>query len=395
MTGKPRDRAIRAALALLHQPGAAGASEAWQTVGQIGRIGAHLRSAVDEAAAFRALDAPEVCGTCGTPGTPDALGTLGGYPGAAESWTAAATELADRLEEAVAWWTAGSGFSWPAWDESSAAALGTLLCELDALAAALLTAAGYDPSPCTSASGFSSGSTSGFSFAAMTVPTADAGIDADADLDADVHGGGPVRRRPVRRRGYGGRLVPSIGLAAVAAVGVLGGITVAATQVGKTEVPKRAIVSEPVPYTLHDAEPSAAAGGGGSPGARQTQGAAAPGTAQQAAPSGNPISPASAAAAPSSGIPVSASGATGAAGSPGAPGTPGTTPVPPQGSKTPQPRDGGAPPSIPAVVPDPRQLDGVVSDIRAQAEQLQAEQLRELAERMQAAMGLETGLRTP
>jgi hypothetical protein len=361
MTGKPQDRAIRAALALLHQPGAAGADgagEAWRTVEEIGRIGGRLRSAIDEAAVFRTLEAPETCGTCGTPAT------LGTWSSEAGPWTAAATQLAERVEEATAWWTAGSGFCWPAWDESSAAALGTLLCELDALAAALLIAADHDPAPSPA-------------FPAVAVG---AGTGAETETDTGADGTEPDVRHRVRRRGPGGRLVPSIGLAAVAVVGVLGGITVAATQVGQTGVAKRAIASEPVPYTLHDGEPSTAAGGRENPGTQQTRGTAAPGTAQQPAAPGGPISLASAVAAPSNADPASASGS---------PGAPGTAPVAQQGSKTPQPRDGGAPPSIPvAVMADPQQLADVVSDIRAQAERLQAEQLRELAERMRAAMGL-------
>ena len=357
MTSKPQDRAIRAALALLHQPGKAGAGsagEAWRTVEEIGRIGGRLRSALDEAAVFRTLEAPETCGTCGTPAT------LGTWSSEAGPWTAAATQLVERVEEATTWWTAGSGFCWPAWDESSAAALGTLLCELDALAAALLTAAEHDPAP------------------SPAFPAVDAETETETGAGAD--GMEPEVRRQGRRRGPGGRLVPSIGLAAAAVVGVLGGITVAATQVGQTGVPKRAIASEPVPYTLHDGEPSTAAGGRENPGTQQTRRTAAPGTAPQPAAPGGPISPASAVTAPSNADPATASGS---------PGAPGTAPVTQQGSKTPQPRDGGAPPSIPvAVVADPQQLDNVVSDIRAQAERLQAEQLRELAERMRAAMGL-------
>lgn len=305
MTGKPRDRAVRAALALLHQPGAAGAGEAWRTVGEIGRIGEQLRSALDEAGAFRTLGAPEACETCGTPGT------FATWSGGAGPWTAAATQLAERLEEAATWWTEGSEFRWPAWDESSAEALGTLLCELDALAAALLTAAEYGPAPA-----------SAFPDAAVDAVTdtdalmaAETGTDANADgMDTDVT---DVPRHPVRRRGAGGRLVPSIGLTAVAVVGVLGGITVAATQAGRSGVPQRAIASEPVPYTLHDAEPTAAAGGETAAAQQtqgQTQGTATPGTARQGGASGAPISPASAIAAPSNADPVSVSG------SPGAPG---------------------------------------------------------------------------
>jgi hypothetical protein len=359
MRDKPRDRAIRAALTLLHQPGADGASGAWRTVGELGRIGVQLRSAVDEA-----MTGIETFGT---------LATLGARPGGgAEPWTAAATELAERLEEAAAWWTVGSDFSWPAWDESSSAALGELLCELDALAAALLTAAGSDAPPPPASPLFPPG--------AEPAPGAQAGAPrsvgaAEAELadviELDAH------RRSGRRRGhgYGGRLVPSIGLAAAAVVGVLGGITVAASRVSPAEVPRRAIVSEPVPYTLHDADPTASAATGG--GAGDTLGPAAQGggTAGSAEASEKPMAPASAPSAAT----VSA---------------PGSAPVPQQGSKTPQPRDAGPPPSIPATLPGP-QLDGMVTGIRTQAEQVQVQQLRELAERMQAALGLTTGFRTP
>lgn len=336
MTQEPRDRAVRAALALLHQPSAADAAEAWHVVGKLGRIGAELRGAVE-----------------------DATGP-GQSPG---PWPNAARELIERLEEAAIWWTGRSGFPWSTWDESSAVTLGSLLCELDALATTLLTAAGSG-------------------LALHSARTAGVAVVGHGDGGRDpVHGFGQARPADGRRRGLpaGGRLISSIAFAAAAVVGVLGGITIGATQASPAELPKRSIMSEPVPYTLHDGEPSTTA-----PGPAE---ASRPATTHAAAPQPRAASQNSAAA-PASPI----------AGSPSVAGRSVTTtsaaPTPQQGSRIPQPRDAGAPPPALTTLPGQDQLDGVVSGIGSQAERVQEEQLLALAERMRAAIGLAPGFRT-
>jgi hypothetical protein len=169
---------------------------------------------------------------------------------------------------------------------------------------------------------------------------------------------GPAQRCAEVSAWWAGRLVTVAGLAATAVAGFIGGITIAAIQLPGAEPPARSILSEPVPYTL-----------------RATAGAG-PGAASQ-----------------HSSLPAAASAAGTAPGSHSSPAAETRTDVrAQQGSKVPQPREGGypAPPTQPP--PDPDRLDPVLSDIHTRAEQLQEEQLRELAEQMEAAMGLAIGL---
>lgn len=325
MTDESRDRAIRVALALLYQPGAADAAEAWQVVGRLGRIAAELRGMIG-AAPRRGAGGPY-----GRTPIPDA-----------EPWSAAATELARGLEQATARWTGRSGFPWATWDESSAAALGSLLRELDVLATTLLTAAGSDVS---------------------TRP-------------APPHEAEAGRRG--RRRVFGGRLVPSVGLAVAAVVGVIGGITIAATQVPRVGLPIRSIMSEPVPFTLHDSGRGVMAAGSAETALSPSKGEA--GTAAPEASQGisSPASPAAGTPTPRGGPSTAASG-----------------PIPAhrQGSTAPQAREAGFPPPA-AAQSGQDQLGTVVPDIHGQAEQRQEERLRELAAQMEAAMGLAIGLGT-
>ena len=160
-----------------------------------------------------------------------------------------------------------------------------------------------------------------------------------------------------RRRGTaGGPLVPAVCVAATAMVGFIGGVTIAATQVSTAGLPSRSILSELVPYTL------------------PPTGAAPSATSQ------NSSVPASAVGSPSSHRPPSAPAI--------------HSPVPlRQGSKPPQPGNAGYPPP-PASSSDPDGPDAMLPGIHAQAEQLQEEQLRELAQRMETAIGLAIGLRT-
>lgn len=346
MTDEPRDRAIRVALALLHQPSAADAAEAWQVVGKLGQACARLRSSIE------------------------------GEAWTVEPWTAAAAELAQRLEEAAAWWTGRSGFPWSTWDESSAAALGSLLCELDALAATLLTATGSDAAVPPAPPMQSAQPSEQPEQPEQPEPTR-------VDL---CHGhrrgrdiGDGARPALPRRRGLlGGRLIPTVGLAAVAVVGVIGGITIAATQVSHVELPSRSIMSEPVPYTLHDSEPNSAADG--STKAQRPRGADV-GADDTGAPT----------AARNLSLPGSAAGSPSAPGPSAAPSGP--VVMPRQGSKVPQPREAGFPPRH-STRPGGDQADTMVSDAGGEAEQLQEAQLRELAKQMENAMGLAIGLRT-
>lgn len=344
MTDEPRNRAIGAAQALLHLPGATGAGEAWQVVGELGRLGVELRTARVEA--VRA--------------------------GADAAWVEAAADLAARLEEAAAWWTGQSQFPWSTWDESSSAALGSLLCELDALAAALLTAADAD----ASASGFA-GTFAGTFFGAFDTPAAGA-PSASAVRDAEPEAETAHLRSPALpfslslplsapRRSAAARLLPSIGFATAAVVGVIGGISVAAGHPGG-HVPRRSIASVPVPYTLHDV---GSTGSADSAGVGQPPGASA-GAAQAAGPGAPALSVS----------PALAPGAAGAA--PAAPGYP----WPPLGLRRPHPRSAVAPPPIPAALPG-QQLYAIIAGIRAHAaRQLQEEQLRELAQRDPGSGGI-------
>lgn len=240
-------------------------------------------------------------------------------------------------------------------DESSAAALGSLLCELDAQAATLLAATGSE-------------------VAVQPVQSADPGIRGTRG-DRDATRGALPRRRGV----LGGRLVPIVGLTAVAVVGIIGGITIAATQVSRVELPNRSIMSEPVPYTLHDSEPNGAAGGSAK--TPRPRNAGSPGAARSETPvaSQNLSDPASPAGPPSVPGPSAAPS--------------GPIAVPRQGSNIPQPRAAGFPPRR-TPRPDEDRLDDMVSDAGDQAAQLQEAQLRELAEQMENAMGLAIGLRT-
>ena len=332
MTDELRNRAIGAAQALLHQPGAADAGEAWQVVGQLGRLGVELRAARDEAV------------------------RAGGSP----AWLEAAADLAARLEEAAAWWTGRSPFPWSTWDESSSAALGSLLCELDALAAALLTAADADANADAAAASFepaASGSGAPSAFAASlgaapeteTVHARSLSLPRSLSLTFSAPG-----------RSRAARLIPSIGFASAAVVGVIGGISVAASH-SSGHVPRRSIASVPVPYTLHDVGSTGAADAAGTPGAAgvgQPGASAGTGTRAQAA------------------SPALAPSAAGTA--PAAPGHPRL----PRGVRRPQPRSAVAPPPIPAALPGQDQFATIIASIRAHAaRQLQEDQLRELAHR--------------
>ena len=209
-TDEARSRAIAAAQALLHQPGAADAAEAWQVVGALDRLGAELRT---------------VCRPSEPAVSP---GPSRNTAVTAPPWLAPATALLTRLEEATAWWTGQARFPWASWDETASGELGILLCELDALAADLLSAA----APAQPSS----------PLAASSPSPSISSVSAVASL-AETR---PHRRPPAR-------LLPSLGLAAAAVVGVIGGITAAATHGPPGGVPHRAIASIPVPFTLHDA----------------------------------------------------------------------------------------------------------------------------------------------
>lgn len=352
-----RSRALAAAQAVLHQPAAADAAEAWQVVGALDRVCAHLREAYEAAAA--------------------------------EPWLTPAVALLTRLEEAAAWWTgqvghgvshgsgpgSTSGPPFATWDATASSELGILLCELDALAADLITAvtesmdaalsgaalgfippasvatsgatsapyaaqptppvelpqpaaaflsplppaptpapipaaayapeSGYAPEPAlASASGYvpapnyaaapdyapasapapvsASASASGYCPAPGSVsdpayvPAAPDSACASApdpaftlapapafaavpESEFEFGPKPPFHPEPepelalarLRRRAHG-RLLPSIGLAAAAVVGVIGGITFAANHAASGGVQRRAITSEPVPFTLHN-----------------------------------------------------------------------------------------------------------------------------------------------
>jgi hypothetical protein len=237
--------AVDVAQAVLHQAGATGADEARQVMVALDRLAARLRAA---------------CGAA-----PESA--------SAGQWPAPAAALLVRLEEATAWWTKKSRFpfaNW-GWDESATTELGMLLCELDGLAAALLTTV-------------SDGAEYVDAAAAAEYVEAAAAVEYVEYVDADAADclsvAEPEERpltpphylpphyllpqcllpqrllRPWRRPPV--RLLPSLSLA-VAVIGVIGGVTATATHPAPAAMPRRTIAGEPVPFTLRDGEQAQAA----------------------------------------------------------------------------------------------------------------------------------------
>ncbi|HEX4790365.1 MAG TPA: hypothetical protein VH372_18010, partial [Actinospica sp.] len=115
-----RWRAAAAAQALLHQPGAATADEAWQVVSALDRLAAELRAAYAQAEDTQTQvhdEAQQSARRCQA-------------WQAWQAWQAPAAALVARLEEATAWWVSRSSFpwsNWADWDSSATEELGMLL----------------------------------------------------------------------------------------------------------------------------------------------------------------------------------------------------------------------------------------------------------------------------
>lgn len=132
-----QSRVGAAAREVLHQPGALGAAEAWRVVSTLGQLAAEVRAACELAAGSPA-DASAASAPAESSTTSSSSGEESVEP---PRWLVPANALATRLEEASAWWTGKPGFPWTSWDEAASEQLGMLLCELDALAAEVLSAA--------------------------------------------------------------------------------------------------------------------------------------------------------------------------------------------------------------------------------------------------------------
>jgi hypothetical protein len=445
-----RERAIAAAHTLLHQPAATAADEAWHVVSTLDQLAVEFRAAYAEEQA------------------------AGEWQHQWQwQWLVPAAALVTRLEEATAWWTGRSRFpwsNWADWDTSATEELGMLLCELDAMAAELLTAAtapesavipesaatpesaadadadaaaaalepdtvavavavavvaaaaaaeSNNPTPlpapavpmpfCPSSSPSLPSPLSppsppssplcpsvppspppavppvtmpfAFPVAEPTEATSAATTSMAAatpesvlfPLDDDAsqlsHLSPPPRRQPAR-------LLPSLSFAAVAMIGVIGGVTATTTHGATAAVPHTSIAGEPVPFTLLDGGQAQSAAPSSLPSSTASGSSGTSGSSGSSAASGAAVGAKTSATSPTGPYPATAQPPPAPAAAARA-----SAAAPSPRHAAPKPRTRSAPLPANAAGPYQAQLNDLVADIRASAEQQAARQLSPLSQR--------------
>jgi hypothetical protein len=233
-TDGPRSRAVAAAEALLHQSAASSVAQVRCVIGEFDRWATQLRSA------WKAAAAP------------------------APAWLDPATVLMERLEEASAWWNdtgergaatdaragdpakkSAAESSGESFVESSVAELGLLLCELDALAAELLTAAAPEPS-----AGVLPKSARPQTPPVPSVPS------VPSVPRVSPRGVVVARSAALCASATSGLRLSPCSVAAVAVIGVVGGMAAAVSHAPSAALPRNPMVSVPLPFARADQKPA-------------------------------------------------------------------------------------------------------------------------------------------